>query len=292
MSGISPYLCHLGRFEGIHIIGTENPIDSVSGNYVQCLFKDVYCWNASLNVVASAMVSDTKLIGCEFRRLEQKYNGTSYGMFQAAGECDVSLFDCLFEFSGPSDGSFNVMLANVGASLRFFRCLFGSANEISAGAAYPDRLVRSIEHQQTADNHKTWLPNGVTFDSEASVRHTASGIAWKASIDAAGAAKTSTWTPSRIPIAAVPCAASAQVTVSAWLRRTNAGLNAWLACPGGQIPGVDSDVTDELTAAVGTWEQQTISFTPSAAGVVQIELWMASSGAYSCYVDDMTIAQA
>ena len=71
-----------------------------------------------------------------------------------------------------------------------------------------------------------------------------------------------------------------------------AGVGAKLVCRGGQIAGVASDVTATAADVLQTWEELEITFTPTEAGVVEIELWAYYvSGNSNVYVDDMTIGQ-
>ena len=58
------------------------------------------------------------------------------------------------------------------------------------------------------------------------------------------------------------------------------------------MPGSVSDVSASMTAAADTWEQLTITFTPTAAGVVEIEAWAYGGTTYSVYVDDIDCSQA
>ena len=129
-----------------------------------------------------------------------------------------------------------------------------------------------------------------TINSEASVRHTASGIAWKLSPTAASPQVTSA-RPMYLPIAKIACASGSLVTASVWMRRTNTALTARLMCKAYQIAGVTSDVSTAMTAAVDTWEQIIITFTPTEVGVVELlaECWGGTT--YSLYVDDFTVSQ-
>jgi len=65
-----------------------------------------------------------------------------------------------------------------------------------------------------------------------------------------------------------------------------------LVCRGKQIAGVNSNVTASMTAAADTWEELQIQFTPTEAGVVEIEAWAYGGTTYSGWVDDMTITVA
>ena len=100
----------------------------------------------------------------------------------------------------------------------------------------------------------------------------------------------SEFTPVTFSLAKVACAANSLVTIKAWMRRDNAGLTMRLACKGGQIAGVASDVVSALTTT-NDWEEETITFTPTETGVVEITAEAWGGATYSGWVDDMTISQ-
>jgi DNA-binding response OmpR family regulator len=93
-------------------------------------------------------------------------------------------------------------------------------------------------------------------------------------------------------IAKVAVAANSLVTIKAWMRRTNSGLTTGLRIKGGQIGGVTNDITSYMTAAADTWEQVTLTFTPTEIGVVEILAECYGGSTYTAYVDDLTISQA
>ena len=73
--------------------------------------------------------------------------------------------------------------------------------------------------------------------------------------------------PSILKLPKIAVNANAQVTVSVWMRKTNAtGITGVLVCRGGQIAGVDSDVTQAMSNTANAYEQVTITFTPTAGG--------------------------
>ena len=147
--------------------------------------------------------------------------------------------------------------------------------------------VFSHRHDQTDDNHKIFL-GGALISSATDQRHTANGISWK--IQPTSTNRNSCW-PVVLSLAKVACAANSLVTVKAWMRRDNTGLTMRLVCKGGQIAGVANDVTASVTTT-NAWEEETITFTPTEAGVVEItaEAWGGTT--FSGWVDDMTISQA
>jgi hypothetical protein len=128
--------------------------------------------------------------------------------------------------------------------------------------------------------------------TDTSTRHTASGISWKMTSNNAATvlgAATST-SPLSLPVATVACNASSLVTASIWVYRTSTSLTTNFVCPGGQIAGV-STTSASASAAINTWEQLTITFTPSVQGVVQLFVQCYGANA-SVYVDDFTVSQA
>lgn len=98
--------------------------------------------------------------------------------------------------------------------------------------------------------------------------------------------------PLRHTVAQIACAANQQVTVSAMMKRDNTGLNFYLVCPGGQIAGVPSDVSANVTSGADIWQQVTLTFTPSEAGVVDIEVRAWGGTTYSGWIDNMQVTQA
>jgi hypothetical protein len=167
-------------------------------------------------------------------------------------------------------------------------CLFNESVEVSPDQL-SDNYVYSHNHDQVAGNHKIFVGDGL-ISAVTDQRYTASGLSWKLQ------PLSSTWRYSRRPLilslAKVACSANNLVTIKAWMRRSNTGLTMRLVCKGGQIAGVASDVVDSMTAAADTWAEQTITFTPTEVGVVEItaEAWGGTT--FSGWVDDMTISQA
>jgi hypothetical protein len=140
-----------------------------------------------------------------------------------------------------------------------------------------------------ATDHRIYTDGGNIL-SETAVRHTASGLAWKLSptsaIRAAGY-------PLDLKVAEIAVNANVLVTVSLWMRKTHAtGIAGVLVCRGGQIAGVDNDVTQAMSDTADAYEQVQIQFTPTEAGVVEIEAWAYGGTTYSVYVDDLSVSQA
>lgn len=125
--------------------------------------------------------------------------------------------------------------------------------------------------------------------SQTATRHTASGTAWKF----APQSGRNLGYKLDLSIAKIAVVASKLVTVKAWMKKDHASnIGCDIVCEGGQIAGVAADVS--ATKADDTdWEELTITFTPTEAGVVEIlaRAWYVAGNSYA-YVDDLTITQA
>jgi hypothetical protein len=166
-------------------------------------------------------------------------------------------------------------------------CLINDAAEVST-ALGTNNCLFSHNHDQIIGDHKIYAEGGL-ISSATDQTKTASGVSWK--LQPLSTARESR-KPLTLSLAKVACAANSLVTIKAWMRRDNTGLTMRLVCKGGQIAGVTSDVVSAMTAAADTWEEETITFTPTEVGVVEItaEAWGGTT--YSGWVDDMTISQA
>lgn len=165
-----------------------------------------------------------------------------------------------------------------------FNCTINETTEVVAMTAYGGGRLRSTRHDNTDDNHWTFYDGG-TCNSQSSVRHTASGIAWQMN-------PTSTNRYVGYPLVlslgeyAVP---SGSTTIKAWLRRTNTGLTMSLVVPGHRLPGMTNDATASMTAAADTWEEVSLSISPTSKGVVEVLVHAYGGTTYTGYVDDLTV---
>lgn len=160
-----------------------------------------------------------------------------------------------------------------------------NVSNFSSGLSREDGEIRYYMRNNDPTLHGIY-GNNRSFVSESSVRHTASGLAWKISVTSTIYDATA---PVRYLVATVPCNANQTTTVKAWLRRTNTGLTLQLVCPGKQIKGVPNDLSASMTAIADTWEEVTLSITPTESGMVDIYLSAYGGTTYSGYIDDMTI---
>jgi hypothetical protein len=240
------------------------------------------------NVIAvSSLVSNNNngaelaMLGRNKIKLQNVQNNSSYGINLSGGSATGIIYDSVC----GNSSSAGVFLSGGSDAFNFVNCLFNDFTEFQHSAGV--HACFSHNHDQTVGNHKIFM-NGALISAATDERKTASGISWKIQ-------PTSTIRHSARPVvlslAKVACAANSLVTIKAWMRRTNTGLTMRLVCKGGQIAGVASDVVDSMTAAADTWAEQTITFTPTEVGVVEITAEAYGGTTFSGWVDDMTISQ-
>jgi hypothetical protein len=211
------------------------------------------------------------------------YNNSGYGV-QLGTTAGLKLLNCTF------NDNLTGGLGNLGTAsyciLYLVNCLVSDGVVISQAGL--DAYIYSQDHDQVEGNHKIFTSGGL-ISSATDRRKTASGISWK--LQPTNASTRVASSPLSLSLAKVACSANNLVTVKAWMQRDNAGLTMRLVCKGGQIAGVASDVTASVTTT-NTWEEETITFTPTKTGVVEItaEVWGGTT--FSGWVDDMTISQA
>lgn len=99
--------------------------------------------------------------------------------------------------------------------------------------------------------------------------------------------------PLSMKVAAVAVAANAQVTVTVYFKKSATSIAGRLLCRGGQLAGVDSDVSTTCPNDTSR-NNVTITFTPTEAGVIEIEAeaWYVSATDQSVIIDDISITQA
>jgi hypothetical protein len=183
--------------------------------------------------------------------------------------------------SGNASGSISAQSAS---DLYIKNALISEATE--ASVAIGGRVISNL-HDGIAGNTQIFTGIG-RVASEATVRKTTSGLSWSFS-------PTSTTAEEKFPlsmeIAMIAITGNALVTVSVWLRRTDTGLTLRLMCKGNQIAGVAADVSSAMTAVADTWEQRTITFTPTETGVVSITVEAYGGTTFIGYADDFSASQ-
>jgi hypothetical protein len=159
--------------------------------------------------------------------------------------------------------------------------------EVNTGSTVPGFVYAN--RLDNTDNNSWVFQTGIgTTNQQTTVVDSPATTSWRMRPTSTTASATS---PLLLKLGTVVCAASSAVTVTARMQRDNTGLTMRLICPGGQITGVSTSVSSDMTAAANTWETVTITFTPTKAGAVDIYAHAFGGTTFSGYVCNLTATQ-
>lgn len=266
-----------GVHEGISLTGTAQ--DGYDRHY-----KCKKIWGGGDNTTADGTgvtISATDMYGSMRFQIDE-INNFDQGM-GVDGPIQVHLYGTTFT-------NCNTYSISMNGSVFYTHNCSGIGTYQSGGRYYHTNF------DQTATDHRIWWDDSgsskiVTATDQ---RHTASDFSWKFSPQTAGLGTSAvgainSYLPMWLSVAKIACPANEARTVKLWFRRTNTGLTMRLRVRGGQLPGIASDVTATMAAAADTWEELTVNFTPTSAGVVEVlaECWGGTT--YNGWVDDLTV---
>ncbi|MFA5395530.1 MAG: hypothetical protein WC346_05860 [Methanogenium sp.] len=211
------------------------------------------------------------------------YNGTYGVYFGTAAYCYITDLNT----SGNGTAAIGVTFGK-----NFVQRL--THDEVNPVAGYTDYANSKIFINNTNSENvaKIWS-DYCNIVQQNSVRHTEAGLAWQ--LNPTNSVRNSSY-PVTVSVAKVAVLADLLVTVKAWMKLTSTtNILGALVCKGGQLLGVSADVKQDMATDDTDWHEVTITFTPTEAGVVDIEAWawwVAGAATESVYIDDMTISQA
>lgn len=218
------------------------------------------------------------------RHLQKLYidridNNAGYGFFANIGNETFAIHGATF--ANNASGDIRFITSGTG-QLNLNDCTYtGPINTTGSGSG-----MKITSTRDGAPNVHRTQTTQYLIESDATVRHTASGVSWRSSL-------TTTHTyyaPMRFSLAKVLCTAGSPATVKCWLRRNSADLALGIVVEAGELPGIgNADLSAYMTAAVDTWEEVSLTFTPTQTGVV--EVWGSAWGAASTagWFDDLTL---
>jgi hypothetical protein len=176
------------------------------------------------------------------------------------------------------------------AGINYFKnSTFNQATEFSSTSSPANNWVWSLNHDNTEGNH--WgFTYQATVNRQTAVVHGTEPVAWKTAIT--GSTRTTAY-PVKLKIAEVAFNAGSLVTVKAWVKKDHAtNVACKLAAYANTSVGINTNVS-ATKASDTNWEELTITFTPTVAGVTEIylESWYVS-GNSNTYVGTITVTQA
>lgn len=275
-----------------------NPSNASSGGWT---LTRCYAFNCTTNSIVmdgalslrntlNSCVAVGGLVGSPFLGNKNTYfknciarNNVGTGFLMTNGNGDEYQLDtCQSSLMSSADLSIS---SSAASSIKCINCTWSTGLTLPSTAR--ELAIYSINDANTADNAIITSACAVVTQ-QAAVRHTASGTAWKI---APTSSTLSSLNPFRFKIADLAVAASALVTVKAWVRRDNTGIDVKLVCPA-LADIVATEVTATITVGANTWEELTITFTPGAPGVVPIYIQSYGGTTFLAYVDDTDMSQA
>ena len=280
------------------IVGIYSPTASVLG--LEPTFKNCTFLNNLLRPIDSNL-SKWCFIGCTFEGAYDDNNQVFYSGYSGENRFSNVIFsDCTFQHL---EELFN------GSSLyghhSFVNCTF--SDDMLLFSTYLYEQPRSedkpaaafINYNNTANDHRLYYNNTLVV-SDTSVTQSGSGISWKMScfLNGQETVSVSEVTPLAFKLAEVAVNANAQVTATVYARRSKTGTNMYVALAARAFDnapiGITTDVKSSATdASADTWQQLTLTFTPTRAGVATISALMSTDDAAdNVWVDTFAVSQA
>lgn len=169
---------------------------------------------------------------------------------------------------------------------------FGEGSPLSfSGSDYSSGRIVFQNYNGTSDDHRTYYStgtNGATVFADSTTRHVENGLSWKFTVQNATFVNANF--PVTFPIARIAVKAATEYQAAIWTQRTHTGAVGTFRCRGGQLAGIPNDVTASSGAAVDTWEQLVLTFTPTITGVIDLDFTMYGPAAEDVYIHDFTVS--
>jgi hypothetical protein len=214
-----------------------------------------------------------------------KYN-TTYGIQIASGSV---LPNRIFNITTSNNTTAGLYYAGLAGDY-CKNLTLGEATPVSTSMSYFYVQPLIIEqYGGTVGNNRRYYYQANLF-SQTATRHTASGIAWAAYI-LNGATRGYPFSALEVPVFRRFVDSGSAITVTCWVRRGESSYGVELICRGRQLAGVDSDVTDDISVGIDTWEQLSVTFTPSEVGVIEVSVLVwGGSASYAVFIDDVGVS--
>jgi len=301
-AGLSMVGCIRCKADYVGLINNITAGLTMSGT---CLGNEIAIGHASNNLTngfnTAACYSNTLVIGKANNNgaANGSFGGATYDLSLKIGEskdCNayglefVTLSKDINIIGMTSSGNTSGAISHATLGNNFLRnCTLSDSVKVAGQVAWGNSRLASDKQDGSSDNNYIYTDGGY-IQSQTDIRHTASGIAWK--LFPTHANRGTIKYPVQLPIARIAVNANALVTFTAWLIRNNAGIQAKIRCRGLQIAGVDADVVSADLSSENAWTQRSITFTPTEAGVVEIEVIAYGGTTYYACVDDIDYYQA
>lgn len=249
----------------------------------------INCGGGSYPVVVNATIANVcynstgivNAINATFTIGNLNSNSTAVSLFPAGNIFNVSICRSnQYAFSISSAGwwtliknvqfgnnTYDINLATAnGSPYIYLKNVLGGTVQCQSGT---ESRVTSQNDQRVAGATKITAYD-LYIVNDTTVVHTAGGMSWKMSPLASRNNNYPAW----LNLAKIFCPANQQRTFTAWVRRDKTNVVGLLMVRGGRVEGITNNVLGNLTAAaINTWEQLSVTVTPTEDAVIEVEAW-------------------
>lgn len=172
--------------------------------------------------------------------------------------------------------------------IEFINCTLGSPSKFNSTLASSTDFFNISETNIGGDPtaHRRYQA-GAFFETVTDEVHTPGGVSWSMQmlLNARDA-----FSPAKFKLASVAVEANKLVTVKCWCQKNNANIGGGLMIDG-HWPGLTRTQVP-MSATLNTWEEVTLTFTPTMAGVIPIYAYGVGDINHRILFGDLTITQA
>lgn len=243
-------------------------------NIVYATYTDCTFLNSSGSIAMGGNVEFTR---CRFE------NATAYGISYNVGN---NFLNCIFSNNGS--GSLTCSVTNRLQTGILRNCVLSDATEINMPALCGN--MWSYNHDDTLGNHRGFFEGG-SVSWQTSVFQGSDPGSWMAVVTSNVKAQ---YFPLEFILGEVACTASSLVTVKVWVKKDHAtNIAAGIKVQDAEFNLIGITETLVTKANDTNWEELTLTFTPSEAGIVPIiaSAWYVGASS-NVYFGSITVTQA
>ena len=184
---------------------------------------------------------------------------------------------------GTVDGTIN---STNGSKIRLYNLVINASEEVDV--SHEGGSIESAKHDGVAGVVLTQFYRN-KIEKETSTVQASGGVAWKQTITADSLASN----PKAFDVAKVAVNGGSQVTLSVYCYRNSTNTYGGIHIKPNALIGITSAVRGYTSGSTGAWEQISITCTPNAAGILEVQLGgYRSSGDGIIYYDTFSASQA
>jgi hypothetical protein len=265
------------------------------------IIEDCVLSNFSTGILGTTSIAPFLIKDCVFTNNSSTFlfPPDCYGIidnctFQASAffgiQCSggMSFYDCLFRNNGIADVAIVESAGYGTGAVLLRRCQLLSSTEFSVNSN-KNGYVWSFDHNNTTGNN-VGRASDATIDWQTGTVHASEPGAWK--ITCTHQNRNANF-PVVLPLGPFGVNAGSLVTFKVWIKKDHAtNISARIRVDGYSLTGVSETTTTKADDT--SWEELTITFTPTQKGAIMIfvDVWCTSPTSANVYVGTATLTQA